>query len=85
MTQRGAIRGDGITLLVAGAALGGLLIYSATSGYELPFWPAMAVIGVHHREGILEVTAFKVAEFFQRQVVVWQVPLGGLPGLMGNP
>jgi hypothetical protein len=47
MTQRGAIRGDGITLLVAGAALGGLLIYSATSGYELPFWPAMAVIGVN--------------------------------------
>lgn len=45
--QRGAIRGDGIALLVAGATLGGLLMYSATSGYELPFWPAMAVIGVN--------------------------------------
>ncbi|MDD2809669.1 hypothetical protein [Rhodoferax sp.] len=46
-SQRGAIRGDGITLLVAGVALGGLLVYSATSGYALPFWPAMAVIGVN--------------------------------------
>jgi hypothetical protein len=46
-TQRGAISGDSIALLIGGLALGGLLVYSAVSGYELPFWPAMAVIGVN--------------------------------------
>jgi hypothetical protein len=45
--QRGALQAGGITLLIGGAALAGWLIYSATSGYELPFWPAMAVIGVN--------------------------------------
>lgn len=46
-TQRGAIRADGLTLLVGAAALGGLLIYSATSGYALPLWPALAVVAVN--------------------------------------
>lgn len=45
--QHGAIKADGITLLIGGLALMGLLVYSATSGYEIPFWPAIAVIGVN--------------------------------------
>ncbi len=45
--QRGAISGDGIALLIGGAALGGLFIYSAMSGYELPLWPALAVTAVN--------------------------------------
>lgn len=45
--QRGAIGGDGIALLVGGSALGGLFAYSALSGYELPLWPALAVIAVN--------------------------------------
>ena len=45
--QRGAINGGVIALLIGALALGGLLIYSAVSGYELPFWPAMAVIAVN--------------------------------------
>lgn len=45
--QRGRIGPDGITLLVGGAALAGLLIYSAQSGYELPLWPALAVVAVN--------------------------------------
>lgn len=45
--QKGRIGADGITLLVGGAALAGLLIYSAQSGYELPLWPALAVIAVN--------------------------------------
>lgn len=46
-TQRGAIDGNGIALLIGGVALGGLLVYSAVSGYELPLWPALAVIAVN--------------------------------------
>jgi len=45
--QRGAFNGGVIALLIGALALGGLLIYSAVSGYELPFWPAMAVIAVN--------------------------------------
>ncbi len=46
-TQRGAIDGNGIALLIGGVALGGMLVYSAVSGYELPLWPALAVITVN--------------------------------------
>lgn len=46
-TQRGAIDGNGVALLIGGVALGGLLVYSAVSGYELPLWPALAVIAVN--------------------------------------
>lgn len=46
-TQRGAIDGNGMALLIGGVALGGLLVYSAVSGYELPMWPALAVIAVN--------------------------------------
>lgn len=45
--QRGAIGGDSVALLVGGAALGALFVYSAFSGYELPFWPALAVTAVN--------------------------------------
>lgn len=45
--QRGAFNGGVIALLIGALALGALLIYSAVSGYELPFWPAMAVIAVN--------------------------------------
>lgn len=45
--QRGALSGDGIALLIGGAALGGLFVYSAVSGYDLPLWPALAVIVVN--------------------------------------
>ena len=45
--QRGALSGDSIALLIGGAALGGLFVYSALSGYELPFWPALAVTAVN--------------------------------------
>ncbi len=45
--QRGAFNGAVITMLIGALALGGLLISSAVSGYELPFWPAMAVIAVN--------------------------------------
>lgn len=45
--QRGAFNGSVIALRIGALALGGLLIYSAASGYELPFWPAMAVIAVN--------------------------------------
>lgn len=45
--QRGALNGAVITMLIGALALGGLLISSAVSGYELPFWPAMAVIAVN--------------------------------------
>lgn len=41
--QRGALSGEGIALLIGGLILGALLVYSAVSGYELPFWPALAV------------------------------------------
>lgn len=46
-TQRGAIDGNGIALLIGGVALGSLLVYSAVSGHELPLWPALAVISVN--------------------------------------
>ncbi|MDD2881832.1 MAG: hypothetical protein PHQ58_15500 [Rhodoferax sp.] len=46
-TQRGAIDGNGVALLIGGAALGGLLVYSAMSGHALPLWPALAVIAVN--------------------------------------
>ncbi|MHB1198166.1 MAG: hypothetical protein ACYCZ6_01125 [Polaromonas sp.] len=45
--QKGFINGDAIALLVGGMALGGLLVYSALSGYELPLWPALAVIAIN--------------------------------------
>ncbi|PKO59258.1 MAG: hypothetical protein CVU24_15685 [Betaproteobacteria bacterium HGW-Betaproteobacteria-18] len=45
--QRGALNGGVIAMLIGAMALGALLIYSAASGYELPFWPAMAVIAVN--------------------------------------
>lgn len=45
--QRGALNGGVIALLIGALALGALLVYSAVSGYELPFWPAMAVIAVN--------------------------------------
>ena len=45
--QRGALNGAVIAMLIGALALGGLLISSAVSGYELPFWPAMAVIAVN--------------------------------------
>jgi hypothetical protein len=45
--QRGALNGAVLTMLIAALVLGGLLVSSAVSGYELPFWPAMAVIAVN--------------------------------------
>jgi len=45
--QKGRLGADGITLLVGAAALAGLLIYSAQSGYALPLWPALAVVAVN--------------------------------------
>ena len=36
-----------ITLMIAGLALGGLLLYGATSGHEIPIWPAIAVTVVN--------------------------------------
>lgn len=45
--QRGAVNGAVITMLIGALVLGGLLVSSAVSGYELPFWPAMAVIAVN--------------------------------------
>ena len=36
-----------MTILVAGCALGFLLFWSASTGQELPFWPAMAVVAVN--------------------------------------
>lgn len=45
--QRGAINASVLTLLVAGAALAGLLIYGWQSGQELPLWPALAVAAVN--------------------------------------
>ena len=45
--QRGALNGGVIAMLIGALALAGLLIYSASSGHELPFWPAMAVIAVN--------------------------------------
>jgi archaellum component FlaF (FlaF/FlaG flagellin family) len=35
--QRGAVNGAVITMLIGALVLGGLLISSAVSGYELPF------------------------------------------------
>lgn len=45
--QRGALNGGVIAMLIGALALGALLVYSAVSGYEMPFWPAMAVIAVN--------------------------------------
>ena len=45
--QRGALNGAVITMLIGALVLGGLLVSSAVSGYELPFWPALAVIAVN--------------------------------------
>jgi hypothetical protein len=45
--QRGALGGDGIALMIGATALGGLFVYSAVSGYELPLWPAVAVTVVN--------------------------------------
>lgn len=41
--QYGFINASVITLLIAGLALGGLLAYGATSGQEIPLWPALLV------------------------------------------
>lgn len=41
--QDGFINGSVIVLLIGGLMLGGLLVYGAKSGQELPFWPAIAV------------------------------------------
>lgn len=38
---------DLIGLLLGAAMLGGLLLYGAVSKQPLPFWPAIAVIGVN--------------------------------------
>ncbi len=58
--QRGAIKGDSITLLIAGIALVGLLVYASVSGVELPFWPALAVVAVNLvAAGRLAWTVFK--------------------------
>jgi hypothetical protein len=45
--QRGALNGGVIALLIGALALAALFVYSAVSGYELPFWPAMAVVAVN--------------------------------------
>ncbi|MDD2918674.1 hypothetical protein [Rhodoferax sp.] len=45
--QRGALNGGVLAMLIGALALAALLIYSAASGYELPFWQAMAVIAVN--------------------------------------
>ncbi len=45
--QRGAVNGAVITMLIGALVLCGLLVSSAVSGYELPFWPAMAVVAVN--------------------------------------
>lgn len=41
--QRGFVSFGTMTLLVGGTALGGLLLYGAKSGHELPLWPAILV------------------------------------------
>ncbi len=38
---------DLIGLLMGGVMLGALLLYGAASNQPLPFWPAIAVIGVN--------------------------------------
>ncbi len=45
--QEGFASAGVMTLLVGGAALGGLLLYGAKSGQELPLWPALAVAAVN--------------------------------------
>lgn len=45
--QRGFINFGSMTLLVGGLALAGLLAYGMTTGHELPFWPAVAVVLVN--------------------------------------
>jgi hypothetical protein len=45
--QDGFIKGSVIVLLIGGLMLGGLLVYGAKSGHELPFWPAIAVVLVN--------------------------------------
>lgn len=45
--QRGALGADGIALLIGATALGALFVYSAMSGYDLPLWPALAVVAVN--------------------------------------
>jgi len=45
--QNGFINFGSMTLLVGGLALAGLLVYNLTTGYELPLWPAVAVILVN--------------------------------------
>ena len=41
--QDGFINGGVITLLIGGAAIGGLLLYGSVTGQELPVWPAVLV------------------------------------------
>lgn len=45
--QDGFINGSVIVLLIGGLMLGGLLVYGAKTGQELPFWPAIAVAVVN--------------------------------------
>lgn len=45
--KRGLLRGDILGLLLAAVLLGGLLLYGAISGMELPFWPSVMVILVN--------------------------------------
>ncbi len=45
--QNGFISGDIIAIVIAGVALGGLLIYGSQTGQELPVWPAIAVVLVN--------------------------------------
>jgi hypothetical protein len=36
-----------LAILIGGLMLGGLLVYSYTTGQELPLWPALAVVAVN--------------------------------------
>jgi Na+/proline symporter len=46
-TQRGAISGSILTMLISGLVIIGLLAYGAVSGHELPLWPAIVVVLVN--------------------------------------
>ncbi len=41
--QGGFVSFGTMTLLIGGIALGGLLVYGANVGHELPLWPAILV------------------------------------------
>lgn len=46
-SQKGVINGGIIAMLIGGLAVGGLLVYGALTGQELPFWPSVVVILVN--------------------------------------